>query len=349
MKDKKSGELMARTPIPVTKIARDIGFSPATVSRVLNHPELVTPESRIKIENALKEAGYDPETLMKEKILSAKRVILVVLPTIDNPFYNNILKGIRTSMNTHGFDVVIYPGNITANSLDRFISVARMSNTGGIICLGRKMEAEVADTIDDEIPLVQCCEYNNRAKSVYVSINDFAAARNAVEHMLNLGYRRIAFINGPMAYNYAQERLRGFEAAMEGRGVSVPQNWKISLPEVSYSLGFSAASQLLGTEDKPDAIFCAADVFALSVIKAAHRYSLSVPGDLGVVGFDNIEVASIAVPGLTTVSQPAYQIGFTAGETMYERIRDPGAKPRSILLDTELISRESIVPYRKNH
>ncbi|MGN0907304.1 MAG: LacI family DNA-binding transcriptional regulator [Bullifex sp.] len=338
---------MARTSIPVTKIAQDLGISPATVSRVLNHPELVLPETRLRIESALKNAGYDPEAIMQEKNLSSKKVIMVVLPTIENPFYNNILKGIRTSVNSHGFDVVIYTGNITETSLSRFLSVARMASTGGIICLGRKMEAEVADTIDDEIPLVQCCEYNNKAKSVYVSINDFLAAKNAVEHMLNLGYRRIAFINGPIAYNYAQERLRGFEAALEGRDVTVPQNWKISLPEVSYSLGFSAASQLLGTEDKPEAIFCAADVFALSVIKAAHRYRLNVPNDLGVVGFDNIEVASIAVPGLTTVNQPAYQIGFTAGETMYERIRDPESRPRSILLDTELISRDSIIPLRR--
>ena len=167
--------------------------------------------------------------------------------------------------------------------------------------------------------------------------------------MLNLNYRRIAFINGPLSFNYAQERLRGFEAAMEEKGISVPKNWKISLPEVSYSLGYSAASQLLGASDKPEAIFCAADVFAISVIKAANRYGLRVPEDVGIVGFDNVEMASITNPGITTVNQPAYQIGFTAGETIYEKISNPTSKPRSILLDTELIARESIIRNTKNN
>ena len=165
--------------------------------------------------------------------------------------------------------------------------------------------------------------------------------------MLNLNYRRIAFINGPLSFNYAQERLRGFEAAMEEKNITVPKNWKISLPEVSYSLGYSAASQLLGGKEKPDAIFCAADVFAISVIKAANRYKLRVPEDVGVVGFDNVEMASITNPGITTVNQPAFQIGFTAGETIYEKISNPNSKPRSILLDTELIARESIIRYQK--
>lgn len=336
---------MKRAKLPVTKIASKANVSPATVSRVLNHPELVNKETRELIENAISELGYDIEEVLMEKIDQNKRILMAVLPSIDNPFYNNIMKGFKTSANSHNYDVVLFMGNITKNNVSHFLEVVKMSNTRGVICLNRKMDTEVADEINQSIPMIQCCEYNKDSQAEYVSINDFAAAKNATEHMLNLNYKRIAFINGPLSFNYAQERLRGFEAAMEEKGISVPKNWKISLPEVSYSLGYSAASQLLGGNEKPDAIFCAADVFAISVIKAAHRYGLRVPEDVGVVGFDNVEMASITNPGITTVNQPAYQIGFTAGETIYEKISNPLSKPRSILLDTELISRDSIIPY----
>lgn len=334
---------MKRANLPVTKIAEKANVSPATVSRVLNHPELVNKETRELIEKAIIDSGYDLERVMMKKIEQNKRILMAVLPSIDNPFYNNVMKGFKTSANSHEYEVVIYLGNINRNNVDRFLESAKMSNARGIICLNRKMEKDVADAIDSTVPLIQCCEYNKESTAEYVSINDFASAKNATEYMLNLNYRKIAFINGPLSYNYAQERLRGFEAAMEEKGIFVPKNWKISVPEVSYCLGYSAASQILGANEKPEAIFCAADVFAISVIKAAHRYGLRVPEDVGVVGFDNVEMASITNPGITTVNQPAYQIGFTAGETIYEKISNPLSKPRSILLDTELIARESII------
>ena len=338
---------MKRANLPVNKIAQITKVSPATVSRVLNHPELVNKETKNLIEKAIVDLGYNLEEVLQKQIDQNKRVIMAVLPSIDNPFYNNVMKGIKTSANSHDFDVVIYLGNINRNNLDHFLDVVKMSNSRGVVCLNRKMEKEVADTINSIVPLIQCCEYNKESTAEYVSINDYAAAKNATEYMLNLNYRKIALINGPLSFNYAEERLRGFEAAMEEKGIAVPKNWKISLPEVSYSLGYSAASQLLGAKEKPDAIFCAADVFAISVIKAAKRYGLRVPEDVGVVGFDNVEMASITSPGITTVNQPAYQIGFTTGETIYEKISNPNSKPRSILLDTELIARDSIIPH--NH
>lgn len=338
---------MKRANLPVGKIAKMTNVSPATVSRVLNHPELVNKETRDLIEKAITDSGYNIDEIMQKQLSHNKRILIAVLPSIDNPFYNNVMKGFKTSADSHEFDVVMYLGNINRNNLDHFLEVVKMSNARGVICLNRKMDKEVADSINDAIPLIQCCEYNKESNAEYVSINDFAAAKNATEYMLNLNYRRIAFINGPLSFNYAQERLRGFEAAMEEKNITVPKNWKISLPEVSYSLGYSAASQLLGGKEKPDAIFCAADVFAISVIKAANRYKLRVPEDVGVVGFDNVEMASITNPGITTVNQPAFQIGFTAGETIYEKISNPNSKPRSILLDTELIARESIIRYQK--
>lgn len=336
---------MKRAKLPVNRIASVTGLSPATVSRVINHPEIVNDETKKKVEKAIRDEGYDLDALTKRQTESNKRIIVVALPSIDNPFYNSVVKGIKTSAHNHSYEVLIYTGNITPSTVRQFFDVLKMSSARGVISISRKLDTEIADRIDGELPFVQCCEYNCESVATYVSINDYASAKTATEYILNMNYRRIALINGPLSFNYAVERQRGFESALSERGIIIPANWKISVPEVSYSLGYSAASQLLGSKERPDAIFCAADVFAISVIKAAKRYSLRVPEDLGVVGFDNIEVVSVINPGITTINQPSYQIGFTAGETLFEKIVDPHSRPRSILLDTELIARDSIVPY----
>lgn len=332
---------MKRLNIPVNKLAKETGLSPATVSRVLHHRELVNQETILIVENKLKEYGYDPEELMKKQSDASKRIITVVVPSIINPFYYKILQGIESSASSHSFEVVIYQNTITSSNVEKFLKVVQMTNTRGVICLSRKLEKHLADRIYEQIPFIQCCEYNSESVAPYVGINDFAAAKGAVDYILNMGYEKIAFINGPIMFNYAQERLRGFEAALESHSISVPRSWKISLPDVAYDLGYSAACQLLGSKEKPDAIFCAADVFAASVIKAANRFNLRIPEDLGVVGFDNIEMASITTPGLTTINQPSFQTGFTAAESLFELLYS-NTKPRSILLDTELISRDSI-------
>ena len=333
---------MKRLNIPVNKLAKETGLSPATVSRVLHHRELVNQETRLIVENKLKEYGYDLDELLKVQAETSKRIITVVVPSIINPFYYKILKGIESSAASHNFEVIIYQNTITQSNVDKFMKVVNMTNTRGVVCLSRKLEKDLADSIFEQIPFIQCCEYNKDSVAPYVGINDFAAAKGAVDYIVNMGYKKVALLNGPIMFNYAQERLRGFEAALENHNIIIPRTWKISLPDVAYDLGYSAACQLLGADEKPDAIFCAADVFAASVLKAANRFELKIPTDLGVVGFDNIEMASITTPGLTTINQPSFQTGFTAAESLFELLHSH-TMPRSILLDTELISRESIV------
>ena len=145
---------MKRANLPVSKIANIANVSPATVSRVLNHPELVNKETRDLIEKAILDAGYDIEKVMQNKIEQNKRILLAVLPSIDNPLYNNVMKGFKTSANSHQFDVVMYLGNINRNNLDHFLDVVKMSNARGVICLNRKMDKDVADSINAFIPLI---------------------------------------------------------------------------------------------------------------------------------------------------------------------------------------------------
>lgn len=337
---------MKRSPVPVNSIAKSLNLSPATVSRVINHPDLVNTETRTLIQKELERLGYNLEDIARKKVESKRTVILVVLPTIENPFYHGILKGIKASASSHNHEVIIYQSTITTSNVQSLFDVIRKTNTHGVICMSQRMDKELVNSISDAVPFVQCCEYNKDAKASYVSINDYLAAKNATEYIINNGYRKIAMINGPLYFNYAQERLRGFEDALKENNIHIPASYKVSLPEIAFNVGYSGACQILGSTDRPEAVFCAADVFAVATIKAASRFGIKVPDELGIVGFDNIEVASITTPGITTVNQPGYQLGFTAASTLFEIIQSPQNPVQSILLDTELVARDSIIPSR---
>jgi LacI family repressor for deo operon, udp, cdd, tsx, nupC, and nupG len=177
----------------------------------------------------------------------------------------------------------------------------------------------------------------------YVSIDDIAAAHTVMNYIISYGRRRIAFVNGPIRYKYARHRLQGYYEALEKAGIKHDPKLVIQLPEINYDMAVSAVTQLLSASQQspPDAIFCASDIFAAASIKAASRLGFSVPGKIIVTGFDNVEIASMASPTITTIDQPRFQIGFSGTELLAERIANPYVPSRGILLETSLIVRES--------
>ena len=331
----------------ISVIAKAAGVSSATVSRVLNHPEAVKADTLCKVREIMQQFGYTSDELPTSGKPNGS-LILVCLPSIANPFYSNILKGIKASANAHSFHILIHPEVISRSTIGRFNHIRQFANIGGIITLSAKIDLSLLETLDRYAPVVQCCEYNNKSHIPYVSIDDFNAARSVTNYLLSSGRRKIAFINGPLTFNYAQERLRGFETALVKHKVTVPQNWRISLPDISYDIGYSSICQLLSSSNRPNAIFASSDVFAISALRAARRFGLRVPQDLSIIGFDNIDIAAMVSPAISTINQPCFQIGFTACETLAERINNPDSIPRAILLDAERVLRESSPIVDKN-
>ena len=203
------------------------------------------------------------------------------------------------------------------------------------------LSTELLKTITKEVPLVQCCEYNKDSDCPYVSVDDFTAAENAVRYLISCGRNKIAILNGPSQYKYAKERLAGFQKAMEAAQLFVPSSWIVNVPEISYTMAYSIVTQLLASENRPNAIFAASDVLAAAIINAAKHYRIRIPHDLMVIGFDNIDLCQITRPTITSFNQPKQQLGFTACEILVENILSSGLSPHSMILSTELVIRES--------
>lgn len=334
---------MESSKMSIIEIAKRAGTSPATVSRVLNHPELVNSETAEQIRAAMKELNYTPRTSKSSKF---RKLILINVPEVTNPFYSEIINGIVSSTTNHSYYTLISQDALEdSQSINNFVKLLKSIKACGVI-LCSPLNSQFYEQIGSLMPVVQCCEYNSEEYS-YVSIDDFQAAYNVMEHIYSQGRRKIAFINGPLNFKYARERQRGYEAFLEHAGLPHISNWSVQLSAINYDMAFASICQLLTSSAPPDAIFASSDLIAAAAIKAAKLHHIQVPGDLIVVGFDNINISTICDPAITTISQPRFQLGYTSGEIIHEHIISPTAYKQQVLLNTELIIRDSSIS-RKN-
>lgn len=329
-----------RNKVTVAAIAKQAGVSPATVSRVLNNRcDLVKPNTIEQVLSTARELGYTiPE--VKPTVPREEPVIIINIPSVNNIFYSQVIQGASASANAHGCHLIINQAPLDLGYIQSFFNLIKRVNAAGIILTG-PVSASILEQINRIVPIVQCCEYNPEANLPFVSIDDFRSAQTATEYLIERGYYKIAFINGPSNYKYSRDRQRGFLAAIENANITIPRSWMPGLPEVNYEMAYATVCQLLASETKPNAFFTVSDIYAAAVIRAARRYHYKIPQDIIVIGFDNTEISTVCTPSITTVSQPRFQMGYTACEILLEKINDPSMEPRSILLETELIIRES--------
>jgi LacI family repressor for deo operon, udp, cdd, tsx, nupC, and nupG len=325
--------------VTAAQIAEKANVSPATVSRVLNHRELVKSSTVQSVEEAMKELGYafpGPQPSQSTE----NPIIVINIPGIENVFYQEVIRGARIAARAHGCHLLIHESPLTRGTVTDFCNLLTRVQAVGVIILN-KIQEESLDQIRAVVPLVQCCEYNEDAAYPYVSINDCKAAEMATEYLISKGRNKIAMINGPGNFNYAAKRQEGFLNALHQAQISVPKQWVVQLPEVNYDMAYAAISRLLNGDQRPNAFFMISDIFAAAAIRAVKRFRLRVPEDIMIVGFDNIEFSMMTTPAITTVNQPKMQMGYTACEMLMELIENPREEIKSILMDTGLVIRES--------
>ena len=158
---------------------------------------------------------------------------------------------------------------------------------------------------------------------------------------MSLGKKNIAFINGPIHYKYARDRLTGYINALENAHIEINPDFIIQLQEINYDMAVSAALQLMYSPNRPEAFFAISDVYAAAVIKAAQKAKLRIPQDIIVIGFDNIEISAMCTPSITTINQPRFQMGFLSCEMLINRMHGNNLPLPNLYLETELIVRNS--------
>ncbi|NDV01157.1 LacI family DNA-binding transcriptional regulator [Pseudoroseicyclus tamaricis] len=293
----------------LTDVARRAGVSPAAVSRHLNGRITLPPQTRARIDAAVAELNYKPNLLAKRLSTGRTEAIGLVTPEIDNPFFGELAAIIEEAAADAGYAVYI---TSTRGDLSREITALgrlRERHVDGLILMtNRPDDGALAKALSGLSNVVIVDEDVPGAAQPRIFVENSAGTRLATEHLISLGHRRIAMVGGPPGLMSVTERQAGWEAALAAAGL--PPGPRL-LGTYTRAHGRAAAEQLLA-EGLPDAIVACADDIALGLLEALREAGVSVPGDIALTGFDDMRYAALIDPPLTTVRQPAAQMGRLA-------------------------------------
>ncbi|MFU0781755.1 MAG: DNA-binding transcriptional regulator, LacI/PurR family [Thermoanaerobacterium thermosaccharolyticum] len=328
--------------ITIKDVAKEAGVSVATISRVLNNSPGVSDETREKVLSVIKRLNYNPNLLGRNLRRMETNMVLVLLPTISNPFYARIVKGIEDVAQKNGYGVMLCNTDSDIERERMYLELLKNRLSDGVIFMAPEIGEEELNEIGEKYAVVQCCEYKEGANVSHVSIDNYKASYKAVKHLIGLGHKNIGFISCKNNFLSTKHRESGYKKALEDSGIEFNPDY-IRYGDYSFKSGFRAAQSLLNDFKEITAIFAISDIMAIGAIKACYENGLKVPDDVAIVGFDNISFAPMYNPSLTTVSQPKYDIGCTAMELLIKQIRNKGGNKENIVLEHELIIRQSTV------
>lgn len=329
------------TAATMKDVAERAGVSTATVSRALMNPEKVSVATRQKVEQAVIDVGYAPHALSRNAKRSESRTILVIVPDICDPFFSEIIRGIEVTAASEGYLVLIGDCAHQNQQEKSFLNLMLTRQIDGMVLLGSQLPFETG--VEEQRilpPMVMANEFAPELELPTVHIDNLTAAFEAVNHLYQLGHRRIACIAGPEEMPLCQYRLQGYIQALRRNGLTVDPDY-IVRGDFTFEAGSEALKQLMALPEPPDALFCHSDIMALGAMSQAKRNGLRVPQDLSLVGFDDIELSRYSDPQLTTVAQPRFNIGREAMLLLLEQLQGNVVNNGSRLLDFELKIRGS--------
>ena len=331
-------------------VAERAGVSIRTVSNVVNGYAHVSEPKRTRVEAAVAELGYTPNVMARNLKNGRTGLIALVVPELDVAYFAELARAVVTTAREHGFTVVVdqtdgEPGR------ERELIGRDGSPTmfDGVILSPLALTQDDLARRDANRPLVLLGERIADSDYDHVAIDNVAAAREATTHLLDLGRRRVAAI-GDQPYDTgetAQLRTRGYKLAHADRGLQVDESLIVPIPRFHYDDGLRAMQQLLDAPGgRPDAVFCFNDLVALGAMRAIHLAGLSVPGDIAVVGFDDVEAGQFNTPSLTTIAPDKQAIARLAIERMVARLGNGADEaPAELWAPWKLVVRESSSGY----
>jgi DNA-binding LacI/PurR family transcriptional regulator len=326
----------------IRDVARKAEVSVATVSRVINSPSRVRPSTREKVLEAMEQCHYVYNAVAGS--LSARKTAMlgVVVPTITNPIFATITKGIQDYARRNGYSTMLGNTDYDESNELRLINLFKEKRIDGVIFNGPwRSEPLILNMKSVNLPFVITWQKVKDKEVSFVAFDNFGSAYRSIEYLIGLGHHRIAMIAGRFSLSErAHMRWQAYRKCL--RDHDLGYDAKLVLEKrYSFSEGKQAMAYLLDLPSPPSAVFCGNDVLAIGAIVEAKGRGLRIPEDLSVAGFDDMEISAFYDPPLTTVAVPAYEMGRMAAKILIEDLRGESQGPQQYVLEANLIVRGS--------
>ena len=330
--------------LTLEQVAELAGVSRSTVSRVINNHPSVKPEVRQRVLEVVAQTGYQPDLAARSLAGQHTGIIGLVIPRavqslFTDPYFPRLIQGIAKVCNANDYNLSLFLFHTEDEERKLYPRVLRTQQVDGVIVTAANIDDPlIAQLIENQVPFMMIGRPNDMPEASFVDVDNVVGAYAATSHLARLGRERIAAITGPLNTAVGLDRRQGYLDALNDRNCSIDDDLIVE-GDFTEMGGYSGMKQLI--PHKPEAVFVASDMMAFGALRALREAGLAVPGDVAVVGFDDIPLAASSDPPLTTVRQSMYRLGDVAARTLIDLINNPASPPRRIILATELVIRAS--------
>ena len=328
----------------IREVARRAGVSLGTVSNVLNRPEIVALQTRQRVQQAIDEIGFVRNGSARQLRAGTSQHIGLVVLDVSNPFFTEVARGVEDLANQAGYIVILCNSDDSVDKENHYLHVLEEQRTQGVLITPVQSDASYLQRFRQHGIAVVLLDRPSRIKDLCsVAVDDVRGGELAATHLLEKGHERIGFVHGPLSIRQIADRRRGVIRAVKTAGLDPDRTIvDITTQAQSARAGEECVEQLLSTRTRPTAVFCANDLLALGLMRGLIKHGISIPGDMALVGYDDVEFASVLSTPLTSIRQPKYELGRTAAELLLDEANNPiSHQHKHIMYQPELIVRES--------
>lgn len=333
-----------RPPPTLQDVAEVAGVSTATISRCLNFPGQVAEQTRKKVQAAVDALGYSPNFGAKAMAARRTNTIGAIIPTMENAVFARGLQAFQEELRLHEFTMLVASTSYRPDIEEEQIRALVARGADALLLIGHEREPKIYEFLETQgVPYLVTWAFEPGSERPSVGFNNKAAMREMAEKVIEFGHRKLAFISAEVAHNdRAEGRYSGLQDAMMAAGLKAAD---LQFVETKYGIeeGAAAFGQIMASQIKPTAIFCGNDVLAVGALRRARELGIRVPDDVSIIGFDDIELAQIAYPSLTTVHVPHREMGRCAGLALAEMVKS-GTAFKTLELKAYPVIRETLGP-----
>lgn len=335
--------------VTIKDVAKRAGVSTATVSRVMHGYANASKHTICKVQSAIKELGYQPNMVAKSLVLQATRSIGIVLPKpaeelFADLFFMELIRGIVTRAGQSGYDVFIRSGADEKEELEATFSLVKSGRVDGVIVLCSRKDDPVVEFLNSEgYPFVLVGRSNKDDGTLSVDTDNVSAAYEATSHLISMGHQRIGFICGPPNMIVSLDRLKGYRKALEDFGLEFRSDW-IMEESLLKSSSYRALSIFMNLSVRPTALVVVDDMVSFGVLRGLRELNYNVPDDMVIVSFNNIPLAALSNPPISSIDIDIYLLGFSSAHLLIRKISHfdkEGNQSTHLIIPHRLVVRES--------